>query len=70
MAHKKKNYPERQRKGKKIEDWSSDDSVSVVDGRPYYGSNNALFVIENCMRRQDEWILDSGCFYYMCLNRY
>ena len=26
-------------------------------------------MIENGIRPKDEWILDSGCSYYMCPNR-
>ena len=48
-----------------IEDSSSDDSVSVVDGISYYSTDNALSVIENGIRGQNEWILDLGCSYHM-----
>ena len=69
-GHIRKNCPERQRKGKEIEDSSSDDnSVSIADGRSDYDSDNALSVIENGIRPKDEWILDSGCSYHMCPNR-
>ncbi|KAJ8633371.1 hypothetical protein MRB53_026707 [Persea americana] len=72
-CHKKgyirKNCPERQRKGKEIEDSSSnDDSVSVADGRSDCVSDNALSVIENGIHPKDEWILDSDCSYHMCPN--
>ena len=64
-----KKCTEGQRKGKEIEDSPSDDSVSVANGRSNYGSDKALYVIENRICRQDKWIIDSGCFYHMCSNK-